>query len=217
MSGYGEISPHLGPTQLAAGYAPPTPPHEDPLDDIYGSAPSSPTLDGTHALNLDHTQPRTHEILSDLPSRQRALDTDAYREGLATSKGLYVQEGFDEGYSLGANLGVRVGYILGILQGFVAAWKGHNDELLRQSKEAQATAQKELAIQELLGQQWVTEDGIWSWEVHGEEEDPTFGEVAEQHPVVQKWMIAVEDMAKKWEVDLKAVEKVHGSNEEDQS
>lgn len=128
-----------------------------------------------------------------------------------------MQEGFDEGYSLGANLGVRVGYILGILQGFVAAWKGHNDESFQKSQQAQATAQKELAIHELLGQQWVTEDGIWNWEVHGVEEDPTFREVAEQHPVVQKWTSVVEDMALKWGVDLKAVEKAQGSNEGDRS
>jgi hypothetical protein len=217
MSGFEDVSPHLGPTQLAAGHAPPTPPHEDPLDDIYGSAPSSPVISGTEALSLDGPRQRAHEILSDLPSRQRALDTDAYREGLATSKGIYVQEGFDEGYSLGANLGVRVGYILGVLQGFTAAWKGHNTDFHQESKNAYTMAQKELAIEELLGQQWITEEGIWNWHVQGVEEDPTFKEVAEQHPVVHKWMTTVESMAEKWDVDLKAVEKAHGSNEEEQS
>jgi hypothetical protein len=216
MNSVGDLSPHLGPTQLAAGHAPPTPPHEDPLDDIYGSAPGSPNLSG-NPLSLDHPRERTHEILSDLPSRQRALDTDAYREGLANSKGHYVQEGFDEGYSLGANLGVRVGYILGVLQGFVAAWKGHNEDLFRETKASYDTAQKELAIQELLGQQWVTEEGIWNWEVHGAEDDPTFKEVAEQHPVVHKWITTIEGMAGKWGVDLHAVEKVHPPDEEVQS
>jgi hypothetical protein len=216
MNSVGDLSPHVGPTQLAAGHAPPTPPHEDPLDDIYGSAPGSPNLSG-NPLSLDHPRERTHEILSDLPSRQRALDTDAYREGLANSKGQYVQEGFDEGYSLGANLGVRVGYILGVLQGFVAAWKGHNEDLFRETKASYDTAQKELAIQELLGQQWVTEEGIWNWEVHGAEDDPTFKEVAEQHPVVHKWIATIEGMAGKWGVDLHAVEKVHPPDEEVQS
>jgi hypothetical protein len=216
MNSVGDLSPHLGPTQLAAGHAPPTPPHEDPLDDIYGSAPGSPSLAG-NPLSLDHPRERTHEILSDLPSRQRALDTDAYREGLANSKGQYVQEGFDEGYSLGANLGVRVGYILGVLQGFVAAWRGHNEDLFRETKALYDTAQTELAIQELLGQQWVTEEGIWNWEVCGAEDDPTFREVAEQHPVVHKWIATIEDMAGKWGVDLHAVEKVHASGEEAQS
>lgn len=217
MNNFGDVSPHLGPTQLAAGHAPPTPPHEDPLDDIYGSAPASPILYSLDPLNSHLARERPHEILSDLPSRQRALDTDAYREGLANSKGKYVQEGFDEGYSLGANLGVRIGYLLGLLQGFVAAWNGHDDDLYRDTKEALDTARKELAIQELLGQQWVNEEGIWKWEVHGEEEDPTFREVAGQHPVVRKWTAAVEDMARKWSVDLKAVEKVHESNADGQS
>jgi hypothetical protein len=207
----------LGPTQLAAGHAPPTPPHEDPLDDIYGSTPNSPHLTGVDSLSLDHSHERRHEILSDLPSRQRALDTDAYREGLANSKGQHVQEGFDEGYSLGANLGVRVGYILGILQGFVAAWKGHNADHYRETMEVYDNAQKDLAIQELLSRKWVTEEGIWHWEVKGVEEDPTFREVAEQHPVVRKWTVTVEDMAEKWGVDLKAVEKVHAASEAEQS
>lgn len=217
MSTFGDMSPHMGPTQLAAGHAPPTPPHEDPLDDIYGSAPNSPYLSGADPLSLDHPRGRTHEILSDLPSRQRALDTDAYREGLANSKGQYVQEGFDEGYSLGANLGVRVGYILGVLKSFVAAWKGHNANHYRETKGVYDNAQKELAIQELLGQQWVTEEGIWNWDVQGVEDDPTFREVAEQHPIVQKWTATVESLATKWGVDLKAVEKAHASSEEEQS
>jgi hypothetical protein len=217
MNTYGDMSPHMGPTQLAAGNAPPTPPHEHPLDDIYGSAPASPTFHDTDPLSLGAYEPRSHEILSDLPSRQRALDTDAYREGLANSKGQYVQEGFDEGYSLGANLGMRIGYTLGILQGFVAAWKGHDENLYRETKQSYDAAQKELAIEVLLGQDWVNEEGIWKWDVHGEDEDPTFREVAEQHPVVRKWTQQVEDMASRWGVDLKAVEKVHGEVAEERS
>lgn len=217
MNTCGDVSPHLGPTQLAAGHAPPTPPHEDPLDDIYGSAPTSPNLFSAEPLDLQSARQRPHEILSDLPSRQRALDTDAYREGLASSKGKYVQEGFDEGYSLGAHLGMRIGYILGLLQGFVAAWKGHNDDLYRETRNTLDTARKELAIQELLGQHWVNAEGIWEWEVHGEEEDATFREVADQHPVVRKWTAVVEDMARTWGVDLKAVEKVHESDAGGQS
>ena len=205
MNALGDLSPSMGPTQLAAGHAPPTPPHDNALDDIYGSEPSSPNV----SANL-----RNHEILSDLPSRQRALDTDAYREGLANSKGQYVQEGFDEGYSLGANLGLRVGYVLGVLQGFVDAWKGHDEQAYKEVNDVYAAARKELAIEELLGQQWVDEEGIWKWAVEGEEEDPTLKEVAEQHPLVEKWMGTVEDLAKRWNVDLKAVEKSQLPQEE---
>jgi hypothetical protein len=207
MNAFGDMSPTLEPTQLAAGHAPPTPPHDNALDDIYGSAPSSPILPA-------NAPARNHEILSDLPSRQRALDTEAYREGLANSKGQYVQEGFDEGYSLGANLGLRVGYVLGVLHGFVAAWKGQNEQTYKEVKDLYEAARKELAIEELLGQQWVDEEGIWKWGVTGEEDDPTLREVADQHPLVKKWRGTVQDLAKKWDVDLKAVEKSQVPQEE---
>ncbi|KAF2856956.1 hypothetical protein T440DRAFT_463160 [Plenodomus tracheiphilus IPT5] len=207
MNALGDVSPPLGPTQLAAGHAPPTPPHENPLDDIYGSAPTSPVL------NSLASQDRAHEILSDLPSRQRALDTDAYREGLSNSKGQYVQDGFDEGYSLGANLGLRVGYILGVLEGFVAAWKGHDEVVYKVVSELHQAAQKELALQELFGKEWIDEEGIWKWSVTGVEEDPTLREVAEQHPVVKKWNGTIEELARRWGVDLKAVENAHGEME----
>lgn len=198
MNSPNDMSPTQGPTQLAAGHAPPTPPHEDPLDDIYGSAPTSPV----------------DEMLSDLPSRQRALDNDAYREGLASSKGQYVQAGFDEGYSLGANLGLRVGYLLGVLQGFVAAWQGHNDVLYGETKEVFDEAKKELAIEALLGEKWVDGEGMWKWHVDGEEEEEKgFRAVAEAHPVVGRWVGRVEDMAKRWGVDLKAVERSLGEEE----
>lgn len=167
MNTPGDITPPLGPTQLAAGHAPPTPPHESALDDIYGSAPTSPFLDA-------QSSDRAHEMLSDLPSRQRALDADAYREGLASAKGQYVQEGFDEGYALGADLGLRVGYILGILRGFVGAWKGHDQEAHSEVFKMYEDAQKELAIEQLLGQTWVDEEGIWKWEVQGADGDATF-------------------------------------------
>jgi hypothetical protein len=197
-----QLSPSLGPVQLAAGHAPPTPPHENALDDIYGSAPSSPT----HITN--------NEILSDLPSRQRALDTDAYREGLGTSKGQFIQEGFDEGYSLGANLGMRVGYILGVLHGIKAALKGKDDQAYKEISGAYEDAQKELALQELFSQTWIDEEGIWKWDVKGQDEDPTFREVAAQHPLVQKWTETVEKLAQTWNLDLRAVEKMHAATEE---
>lgn len=208
MSVPGDLSPTLDPTQLAAGHAPPTPPHETALDDIYGSAPSSPVL------SANAPQHRRHEILSDLPSRQRALDTDAYREGLANSKGQYVQEGFDEGYALGANLGLYVGYILGVLHGFATAWKGHDEKVHEEAKNIYETAQKELAIEQLLGQQWVDEEGIWKWGVVGSDGDPTFKEVAAQHPVTKKWMDKLQELATRWNVDLQAVEKMHALQEE---
>lgn len=207
MNTTGDISPPLGPTQLAAGHAPPTPPHESALDDIYGSAPNSPFLDA-------QASERTHEMLSDLPSRQRALDADAYREGLASAKGQYVQEGFDEGYALGADIGLRIGYVLGVLRGFVGAWNSHNQDNYNEVVKLYEDAQKELAIEQLLGQNWVDEEGIWKWEVHGADGEATFREVAAQHPVVKKWDDKVQELATRWGVDLKAVEKTSSKEEE---
>jgi hypothetical protein len=201
-----DISPPLGPTQLAAGHAPPTPPHESALDDIYGSSPTSPYLNSQAS--------ERHEMLSDLPSRQRALDADAYREGLASAKGQFVQEGFDEGYTLGADIGLRVGYILGVLRGLVGAWKGRDQEIHKEMLELYEEAQKALAIEQLLGQNWVDEEGIWKWEVQGADGDATFREVAAQHPIVKKWDDKVEELATRWAVDLKAVEKISAKEEE---
>lgn len=207
MNTTGDITPPLGPTQLAAGHAPPTPPHKSALDDIYGSAPTSPFLDA-------QASDRAHEMLSDLPSRQRALDADAYREGLASAKGQYVQEGFDEGYALGADIGLRIGYIQGALKGFVSAWRGHDQGAYDEVSELYEVAQKELAIEQLLGQTWVDEEGIWKWEVKDADGDATFREIAAQHPVVKKWDDKVEELARRWDVDLKAVENMSAKEEE---
>ncbi|KAF1933988.1 uncharacterized protein M421DRAFT_50638 [Didymella exigua CBS 183.55] len=207
MNTTGDITPPLGPTQLAAGHAPPTPPHESALDDIYGSAPTSPFPDA-------QASDRAHEILSDLPSRQRALDADAYREGLASAKGQYVQEGFDEGYALGADMGLRVGYIQGVLRGFVRAWRDQDQDTYTEATKLCEEAQKELAIEQLMGQTWVDEEGIWKWDVKGADGDATFREVAAQHPVVKKWDDKVEELARRWGVDLQAVEKMSVKEEE---
>lgn len=197
-----ELSPSLGPLHLPMGNAPPTPPQNDLLDDIYGSSPSSPLSTLEDASHAD-------EILSDLPSRQRALDTDAYREGLSNSKGQHVQEGFDEGYSLGANLGMLVGYALGVLQGITEAVEKHDKAQWAEAKKLWDEAQAELAIQELMGKKWIDEEGIWRWEVDGTDDEVTFKEVAEQHPVMKTWMGKVRDLAEKCGVKLDVVDKDH--------
>ncbi|KAF2000750.1 hypothetical protein P154DRAFT_193998 [Amniculicola lignicola CBS 123094] len=213
-------SPTSGHVHFGTGNALPSPPYSprsDPLDDIYGSAPSSPVLSSHEPTHPGHDGTKPDEILSDLPSRQRALDTDAYREGLANSKGQYVQEGFDEGYSLGANLGLRVGYILGVLQGFVSALRGHDEERWEEAKGLWEGAQRELAIEELLGQKWVNEEGVFKWDVKGEEEEVTFREVADHHPVIKKWLDEVKSLAMKLEIDLEALERDEEVNGEEQS
>ncbi|KAF2476337.1 uncharacterized protein BDR25DRAFT_349431 [Lindgomyces ingoldianus] len=204
-----DTSPTFGTTNFSSVHAPPSPPflpYNDPLDDIYGSAPSSPILSSHYPLNDSGTGSHTYEILSDLPSRQRVLDTDAYREGLSNSKGQYVQEGFDEGFSLGAHLGQRVGYILGVLQGFVTALRGHDEVCWQEARSVWEGAQMELAIQELLGKKWVDEEGIWKWEVQGKEDEVSLREVVDQHPVVKRWLDKVKEISGKWGADLDTLE-----------
>jgi hypothetical protein len=217
-----DTSPSLGPAHFstaAAGNAPPSPPfsvQHDPLDDIYGSAPNSPLFDNGDSWSRTPRE-AADEILSDLPSRQRALDTDAYREGLSNSKSQFVQEGFDEGYALGADIGQRVGYILGVLQGLVAALRGHDELRWKEAKTLWDQAQTELAIGEVMGQKWIDAEGVWKWEVEGADEDVTFREVAEQHPLIKSWLRRVKDMAGKWGVDLEALERQDEGETEEQS
>jgi hypothetical protein len=109
---------------------------------------------------------------------------------------------------------MRVGYILGILRGFVAAWEGCDGDMYKEVQGTFEDAQKELAIEELLGKQWVDEEGIWKWPVQGEDEDATFREVSEQHPTVVKWMGVVKELAERWHVDLNAVEKSQAPQED---
>lgn len=181
-------SPTADVLELPAGHAPPTPPQSNQLDDIYGSAPVSPVDTSIQASN-------EHEILSDLPARQRLLDTDAYREGLTNSKGKFIQQGFDEGYSLGANLGLVVGYILGVLQTMAISCKDTDVAQYITLHEDEIRAKNELSIQVLLGQQWINEDGIWKWDVRGDSDQITFDEVAKQHPVLIAWIARVDQLA----------------------
>lgn len=203
-------SPSPGPAFLPAGNAPPTPPHADALDDIYGSSPeASPTLAAQHQHD--------DEILSDLPSRQRNLDTDAYREGLSAAKGQFVQGGFDEGFSLGAEIGLLVGRVLGVLHGLCAALKGYDEARWEEVQGLAERARAELVIENVLGREWVDEEGVFKWKVDGHEEggeDVTFQEVARCHPVVRRWVGVVEDLAMRWRVDLEAVEKARGEDGE---
>ncbi|KAJ5198182.1 uncharacterized protein N7498_007299 [Penicillium cinerascens] len=83
---------------------------DNSLDDIFGSSPETETRSELRA-----SQP-TNEP-SDLPSLRRQHVTAGYRDGVATSKGQNVQEGFDAGFPVGAQLGMRAGTILGILEG----------------------------------------------------------------------------------------------------
>lgn len=49
-------------------------------------------------------------------------------------------------------------------------------------------AKWQLAIENIFGKEWWGEDGIWKYDVQGREEEVTFREVVDAHPVVKKWV-----------------------------
>ncbi|KAK3697119.1 Essential protein Yae1, N terminal [Vermiconidia calcicola] len=167
------------------------PSYTDPLDDVFGSAPSSPTTDHQqqHSQDTPRRNDETHP--SDIPRLRTQHTTAGYRDGLSTSKESHVQAGFDEGYALGAELGLRGGWVLGVLEGLsLSRFPAAGEHLLRQAEE-------ELDVRKLFGQEWFGEDGVWRYDVagQGEEEEVTFKEVAEAHPVLRKWMGIVRELA----------------------
>ena len=151
--------------------------------------------------NGSNSNNNSHERVegSEIPALERIHRTNGYRDGIAESKEKFVQEGFDEGYSLGAVLGLRVGYILGGLEGIVRAL---GTEGQTEATELLANARKELDLREIFGRDFFDEEGIWKYDVPGAEGDVTFQDVAEAHPILQRWEKKMLDTAKQWSIDL---------------
>lgn len=89
---------------------------ENTLDDIFGSSPPPASNEPTNS-----SEPPTEP--SDLPSLRRQHVTAGYRDGITTSKGQYVQDGFDAGFPVGGQLGIRAGTVLGILEGVLRGYE----------------------------------------------------------------------------------------------
>jgi Essential protein Yae1, N terminal len=186
----------------------PPPRHDNnSLDDVFGSSPASPTLSGS--------EPQSHHSgfvaaagLSDIPRLRSEHSTAGYRDGLTTAKASTIQAGFDEGYSLGAVIGSRVGAVLGILVGVcIAVRKTGLDSETDRILALLERGSRELRIESVFAREWWGEDGIWKFEVRGEEgEQVAFKEVVDAHPLVQKWEGIVKDEAEKWGLDLGVLE-----------
>ncbi|KAM0803390.1 hypothetical protein BDR22DRAFT_785043, partial [Usnea florida] len=132
---------------------------------------------------------------SDIPRLRSTHSTAGYRDGISVSKELNLQPGFDEGYSLGAVFGLRVGYIFGVLEGLCSVHSRGSkkrSEILQLLKEAT----EHLAMGKIFERQWWGEDGIWRYEVHGKDEEVTFREVVDAHPLVRKWMVRIDEEMK---------------------
>ena len=158
----------------------PSPTVNNQLSDIFSDSPP--------------TSPNTADP-SDIPRLRSTHSTAGYRAGISVSKELNLQPGFDEGYSLGAVFGLRVGYIFGALEGLCSVHSlgsKKRSEILQLLKEAT----EHLAIGKIFERQWWGEDGIWRYEVHGKDEEVTFREVVDAHPLVRKWMVRIDEEMK---------------------
>jgi len=190
----------------------------DDFDDVFGSAPPSPSFshDGTHASHDNRMRSGNLEP-SDIPRLKEKHETEGYRDGVTKGKAESVQKGFDEGYSLGAMLGLRIGKILGLVEGIYGALKGtggeYNLEVERVEKLV-SEAKEDLGTRSVFGTDWWGEDGVWKFEVPGEQDgkEVLFPDVAAAHPLVIKWERFVEDEVKRWGLNLEMME---GEHEED--
>lgn len=177
-----------------------------PLSDIFTD--SHPPASELHS-------PLSSDI-SEIPSLRALHNTAGYRSGISASKSSSLQAGFDEGYSLGVAFGLRAGYILGVLEGLCCALNEEvttihdSDEAKRRAAQKRtnersmhgllAHAKQELYIESVFAKEWWGEDGIWKFKVEGNgagvgmaSADVTFEQVAEQHPLFQKWMSRVRE------------------------
>ncbi|KAL8829863.1 MAG: hypothetical protein Q9170_005986 [Blastenia crenularia] len=190
----------MSPSPPSLTASPPT----NSLSDVFSdSPPASPSS----------TAPYSSEP-SDIPRLRSVHVTNGYREGISTSKDQALQPGFDEAYPLGAILGLRAGYALGILEGLCSVYGTHssgptgangNEKTSVNFGETEGErlwellvqARKELKLEILFGKDYWGSDGMWAYEVQGKEEEVTFWEVSNQHPVVRKWTMRVRDEVRK--------------------
>ena len=173
--------------------------YNDPLDDVFGSAPPSPSLDNAIREASQSVQtPIPPAEPSDIPRLRSRHVTAGYREGIAASKDQHIQAGFDEGYSLGAEIGSRIGWCLGALEGICKALAIGNasSEKKDEARRLWKAAEQDLSVDKVFGQEYFGEDGVWLFEVSGKinEDDVSFVEVASAHPLVGKWTVAVREL-----------------------
>lgn len=184
------------------------------LDDVFGSAPSSPSHNPANSHEKDG-----NEEWSDIPRLKEKHETEGYRDGVGKGKAETVQAGFDEGYTLGAVMGLRVGKILGLLQGQLAAIrkmttkpeceKGWWGEQKSELQKFAGDAEEELKTESLFGIEYWGKDGIWKYEVPGEKEgrEVLFPDVASAHPLIKKWEGVAAKYAEMYGVDLRKLER----------
>ncbi|THX04176.1 essential protein-like protein Yae1 [Aureobasidium pullulans] len=193
-------------------------------DDIFGSSPNSPILSGLQENENDidipaHVLSTANSERSDIPRLRSTHVTNGYRDGISVSKAEHVQHGFDEGFSLGAVIGIKSGFLLGVLEGIVRAIQASATIVTEAKEDVIAKfvlARSELGLQSLFGREWFGEDGIWKFDVKGKnEEEVTFRDVADAHPLVDKWVKEVESLEKKFGFEIQARARPDGDEEDE--
>ncbi|EMC98161.1 hypothetical protein BAUCODRAFT_414628 [Baudoinia panamericana UAMH 10762] len=197
-------------TVVVAEETEPEPIYQDPFDDVFGSAPTSPSREhgdaqvDVAAVNSEGSLGHLLLHPSDIPRLRSIHVTSGYREGIAASKEQHMQEGFDEGYSLGAELGLKAGGCLGALDGLCRAFPAHStpstqgvingandrDHLCKVREEVhqlRQQAEADLTLASLCGSTYFGEDGIWLYEVIELHHEPTFEQIAAAHPLLLRW------------------------------
>jgi len=169
------------------------PEYKDAFDDVFESADST-TIPG--AANDDVSE----------DSRLRSIHvTNGYRDGVAESKTLHVQSGFDEGYPLGAVLGFKASWILTVLGSVCSLTKTAkaDPEVIAGAERSLSEATRELAMDRILSPQYFGEDGVWSFPVPGENESACdFDQVGASHPLIVRWMARVKELTTALGLDI---------------
>jgi hypothetical protein len=191
-------------------------------DDIFGSEPNSPSLSPSQNTDIEiptQSLNTANSERSDIPRLRSVHVTSGYRDGISVSKAEHVQQGFDEGFSLGATIGIKSGFLLGVLEGIVRAVQYSADIAAEAKEEVIAkfiTARQELGLQSLFGREWFGEDGIWKFEVKEDADgEVTFRDVADAHPLVAKWVSEIEELKKKFGIEIKPRARQEGDDEEE--
>ena len=89
---------------------------------------------------------------------------------------------------------LRVAYLLGALEGLWAAYAKDVDGTKIERKRLGVLLKEvrgELSIESIFGKDWWSPDGVWRYEVDGEE--PTFQVIVDAHPLVKKWIRVVQE------------------------
>ncbi|KAK1082471.1 Essential protein Yae1, N terminal [Friedmanniomyces endolithicus] len=193
----------------------------DPLDDVFGSAPASPSLSGEDGGENGHrTVPPSGLGHSDISRLRNTHVNNGYREGITASKERHMQDGFDEGYSLGAELGLTAGWCLGAFEGLWRASPEASEQEDRSNRGVGGkdngisrtellvllrAAQLELDISRLCGKDYFGEDGLWLYGVPEHlagEHGMTFERIAAAHPIPRKWTDKVMEVSEQLGLQL---------------